>query len=425
MKNDPSAGWPGAPAPATRARRPRTATAPRRASDPPREGVTVLSSYPMEDLPSVRERVLDSDAGLASVQLGLIREAAPVQNDEPRLLTVVARYAFRAFPLASNLGIAVVEDDTMRVLLSTAPDGSRPRMPLSGTIVDRVLDEGTALLFIRAEELAPDSPSIVMARMESAICVPLAGPGGPFGILQLDIRQPAPGLFTRRDLDRLTAFGGQVSLLMESLRLHQQQQRAFQSTINALLHSLTLKDPDTTQHSQRVKELARALGRTMNLEDRELALLEVAALLHDLGKQGVRDEVLFKPDRLTPVENGEMGRHAEFTQDILNMIEYPVHLKLVPLVAAYHHERMDGTGPFGIPGAEIPLASRIISVVDAYDALISRRAYREALPHAEAIRILEEGAGTIWDAAIVARLKALPPVDKAPADLPADARRAA
>jgi len=154
--------------------------------------------------------------------------------------------------------------------------------------------------------------------------------------------------------------------------------------------------------SEHLRTKARALKAASTIEG-------VAAILHDLGKQGVRDDVLFKPDRLTEGEREEMAHHAAYTQTILDKIEYPEQLKEVPKIAAYHHEKMDGSGPFGIPGAEIPRASRIISVADVFDALMSPRTYKDPMSVDQVVGILEKGKGVDWDPLVVSALRQIIP----------------
>jgi len=101
-----------------------------------------------------------------------------------------------------------------------------------------------------------------------------------------------------------------------------------------------------------------------------------------------------------------MMSHTELTQSILDQIFYPAPLKSVPQLAAYHHEKMNGSGPFKIPGSSIPIQSRIISVADAFDALVSARVYKKALPPEQVLAILEQGRNLEWDGEIVDCLKA-------------------
>ena len=361
----------------------------------------MLASRPLHEWSDVQGQVVRSDAGVAELRLGLVRETAASRNDEVRLFEVIAEYSFRAFPNASHLVLATREvEGPLMTRLSRSRDGEAPASLPSRTIVTHVMAEGCAVLYALGQGHDP-TQSMVLSRLETAICAPLMGNRQPFGVLQLDIRRPAKGRFTREDVDLLSVVASQVGLALEHLELHQQQRRAFKSTINALVHSLTLKDPEVTEHSERVQALAIGIGRHMGLDDEALELLSVAALLHDLGKQGVRDEVLFKPDRLTAAEREEMAQHAAHTQNILDKIEYPEHLRDVPRVAAYHHEKLDGTGPFGIAGDDIPLAARIISVSDVFDALLSPRVYKQPLPPMKVVEILMQGRGVDWDPDVV------------------------
>jgi len=357
----------------------------------------------------VRELVVRTDARVAELMLSLVRETAEARNDESRLLAVIARFAFEAFPNATHHVVAAREHDEapLRTIIERARAGDGTSVPLSRTIVDRVLRDGHAVLFMRGQDDSGSKESIVMSRLETAIVAPLTGVHGTFGVIQLDVRKPARGRFTQEDLGMLTVFASQVGLSLEHLWLHQQQQRAFQSTISALVHSLTLKDAEVAQHCDRVQKVSLAIGERMGLSGTDMEILSVAALLHDLGKQGVRDEVLTKPGRLTDEERQEMDQHATHTQDILDMIDYPADLWDVPRIAAYHHEKIDGTGPFGVVGDKIPLAARIISVADVFDALVSARSYKPALPPEQALAKLDAGRGRDWDDGAVEALHAV------------------
>jgi putative nucleotidyltransferase with HDIG domain len=262
------------------------------------------------------------------------------------------------------------------------------------------MDEGMSLVFTRADAAAA-SESIVTSGIKTAICAPLTSLEKPFGIIQLDIRGTSRGTFSKKDVDRIAVFGHHVALVLDNHRLHLEQKKAFESTINALVHSLSLKDPNTATHSVRVRDVAVKLGLKMGLTDTQIESLRVAALLHDMGKHGVRDEVLLKPGRLSDEERVEMMEHTELTQNILDQIFYPAHLKDVPQLAAYHHEKMNGSGPFRIPGNAIPIQSRIISVADAFDALVSARVYKKPLPPEQALTLLDQGKDLEWDGEIV------------------------
>lgn len=137
----------------------------------------------------------------------------------------------------------------------------------------------------------------------------------------------------------------------------------------------------------------------MNIPEEHSYQVEVAALLHDVGKIGVPDAILKKNGPLTAEERSVINRHPEYSWSILRL--FP-GLEEASLYALHHHENMDGTGyPAALKGTDIPLVSRIISVIDAYDAMVSNRCYRKGLPHTEAISRLLLGSGTQFDSTVV------------------------
>lgn len=163
----------------------------------------------------------------------------------------------------------------------------------------------------------------------------------------------------------------------------------------ALNMLLDLKDLRTGLHATRLAEWAVRVGERLGVSGSELRDLERAAVVHDIGKIGVPDEVLLKPEKLTAEEFGYAARHPEYGWAILQSIP---GFEKASLLVLHHHERYDGKGyPAGLEGEEIPLGSRIVAVVDAYDAMVSDRTYRKGLPHEEAARRLEADTGTQFD----------------------------
>ncbi|MBP2669081.1 MAG: two-component response regulator [Deltaproteobacteria bacterium] len=170
-------------------------------------------------------------------------------------------------------------------------------------------------------------------------------------------------------------------------------------SIDALIKALEAKDFYTRGHSQRVTIYSVAIAREMGLPEEGIEMLRRAAVLHDLGKIGVREVVLNKPGRLTEEEFGEIVRHPETAMRILEPI--PFFQPLLPAIL-HHHERFDGRGyPARLAGDRIPLPSRIMAVADTFDAMTSTRAYRKALPVYEANAEIRRCAGTQFDPEIV------------------------
>lgn len=169
--------------------------------------------------------------------------------------------------------------------------------------------------------------------------------------------------------------------------------------ICALNQMLDLKDLNTGLHSTRLAEWAVRLGQELGLSDSGLRDLEVGAILHDIGKVGVPDGILNKPAALDPEERKQIEKHPEYGWAILRVIP---GFKPASLLVLHHHERMDGKGyPAGLNHAEIPLGSRIISVIDAFDAMVSDRSYRKGLTAEEAVRRLLADSGTQFDSEVV------------------------
>ena len=188
---------------------------------------------------------------------------------------------------------------------------------------------------------------------------------------------------------------------VEDAKQHLAQMNAlYLSTIETLAMAIDAKDQVTHGHIRRVQIYASGLGREMGMtSDDEIQAIGAAALLHDMGKLAIPEHILNKPGKLTPTEFEKMKQHARIGAEILSAIDFPY--PVVPVVR-HHHENWDGTGyPDGIAGTDIPLGARILSVVDCFDALTSDRPYRPELPTAEAIQILRDRSGSMYDPAVV------------------------
>jgi HD-GYP domain-containing protein (c-di-GMP phosphodiesterase class II) len=188
----------------------------------------------------------------------------------------------------------------------------------------------------------------------------------------------------------------------DSLRIKQLEEelRAQRSAlICAFNQLLDLKDLGTGIHSTRLAEWGMRVAQELNLSDGDLHDIEIAALLHDIGKIGIPDSILNKPGRLTDEEYALMKKHPEYGWAVLRL--FP-GFEQVSLFILHHHENFDGSGyPAGLAAQEIPIGSRIVSVIDAFDAMVSCRPYRQGLAVEEAIRRLEKDSGTQFDAAVV------------------------
>ena len=176
----------------------------------------------------------------------------------------------------------------------------------------------------------------------------------------------------------------------------------------SLAGAIDAKDPYTKGHSTSVSRYSEALARAINLPENEVERIKIGALLHDVGKIGIPENILKKPGKLDDQEWNVMKQHPVIGAE--KVLEPNEALRdLIPIVK-YHHERLDGKGyPEGLKGREIPLAARIVSVADAYHALVSDRPYRKGMPIEKACAILKEGAGTQWDTDLVRQFISIAP----------------
>jgi putative nucleotidyltransferase with HDIG domain len=191
--------------------------------------------------------------------------------------------------------------------------------------------------------------------------------------------------------------------LGENEQLLERTKRAYLSTITSLARTIEAKDPYTGGHTERVAEYALMLARELGFHDEELNDVEVGAVIHDIGKIGIPDRILLKPGRLDSEEFEEMRRHPEISSYILDELDLP---SVVRDMARNHHERFDGKGyPDGLTGEEIPLAARILTVADAFDAMTSDRPYRRALSQEVAAAEIRRNAGSQFCPQVVAALE--------------------
>jgi HD-GYP domain-containing protein (c-di-GMP phosphodiesterase class II) len=232
----------------------------------------------------------------------------------------------------------------------------------------------------------------------SLLIVPLVAQGRGIGVVAL-IREKKNGLFGHTDVQLLSVFASHVATSMQNANMYARMQDLNLDIIRSYATAVEVKDVYTKGHSERVATYGLKLGMELGLVSRELEKIYVAGVLHDIGKIGVPDNILNKPGRLTDEEFEVMKKHPTIGRDILSQVW---SLKDVLPIVYYHHERVDGKGyPEGLHGDQIPFLARVISVVDAFEAMTSDRAYRESLPMDKVKNILSEGAGTQWQEDIV------------------------
>jgi PAS domain S-box-containing protein len=275
-----------------------------------------------------------------------------------------------------------------------------------GVIGHQIMERRT----IHIPDLAPVVNNFVRAdifiaeKFSTYSAVPLIAKGEVKGVLEVYNRTMVER--SAEWIEFLETLAGQVTIAIDNSQLFANLQRsnlelslAYDATIEGWSRALDMRDSETEGHTQRVTEMALTLARVMGMSDSDLVHMRRGILLHDMGKMGIPDDILLKPDSLTEEEWKVMHRHPQYAFDMLAPISY---LRPALDIPASHHEKWDGTGyPRGLKGEQIPLAARIFAVVDVYDALTSDRPYRKAWEKEKAIQYILDERGKSFDPRVV------------------------
>jgi len=281
----------------------------------------------------------------------------------------------------------------------TATEGD---VKVSRTVVDEVVRSAVSILSSDAmtDERFKSGQSIILQEIKSVMCAPLMTSERVIGALYVDSSSVA-NFFNESDLDLLAAIGKQAGIAIHNTKLRNELKESHLETIFRLAVAAEYKDQDTAAHIHRISGYSETIARQMGLSDPEITLIRYASPMHDVGKLGIADAILLKPGRLTPEERAIMEQHTIIGSKILQ----DPHSELMQTshdIALTHHEKWDGSGyPKGLKGEEIPLFGRIVALVDVFDALISKRCYKEAFEVEKAVGIIREERGKHFDPACV------------------------
>lgn len=266
--------------------------------------------------------------------------------------------------------------------------------------------EQRAILVSDIEEIAGSlSPrSIEIAEQlgaKSFICCPIVYEGESLGLLLVDNKRKKRPL-NQSDINLLMGITPEIGICIHNAMLIESAIKQFKSVIQVLAASIDARDPLTSGHSEKVAEYAVGICKEMGLQEDYSEMLQIAALLHDYGKIGIDDNILKKPGKLNPEEAEIIKTHTVKTKSILDRMHFKGIYRDIPEIAWSHHEKVDGSGyPRGLRGEDILLGARIIAVADFFEAITSKRHYREPMPLNEAFDLLKRAAGSDYDDKVV------------------------
>ncbi|MEW5720645.1 MAG: HD domain-containing phosphohydrolase, partial [Chloroflexota bacterium] len=275
------------------------------------------------------------------------------------------------------------------------------RLPPGVGIVGSVAKEGTPLIVNDAKSDPRHYRGIdhqTSLQTVSLLCVPLITKGRVIGVLEV-MNKIDRTPFHNDDLDALASLAIQSAIALENAKLYSDLKQAFTDTVRVIANAVEARDPYTAGHTSRVTEIALEMAHELKWSRERIENLEIGALLHDIGKIGIADMILRKPQSLTTNEYSLMQQHPVVGAQMLKGV---AALRPVLPYILFHQERYDGKGyPFGFAGEEIPIEGRLLAVADTFDAMTSNRPYRHALSTEEALEEIVNNRGTQFDPEMV------------------------
>ncbi|MBN2407673.1 MAG: GAF domain-containing protein [Elusimicrobia bacterium] len=327
----------------------------------------------------------------------------PKTDDLQKLCDLIIEYATDL--LDTKMGSLMLVNKSTNMLEIVASRGlsediiRSTKMYVGEGIAGRVTQDGKP---IYCEDIDKDvrfmRHSNVQYTSKTFISVPLKIKNKVIGALNVN-SDKKDRKFNQRDLRLINILADQAAIAIENIQLYNDMKEMYIGTIETLAKAIDAKDPTTRGHTDRVTKYAVEIAQEMNLPEKLIRNIKFASLIHDIGKIGVKDDVLLKPGKLTESEYEDIKKHPLIGEQILAPVEFLTNV--APLVL-YHHERYDGNGYLeGLKGEEIPIGARIINVADSFEAMISDRPYSKEMSREAAVKELKDESGKQFDPKVV------------------------
>ena len=380
---------------------------------------SVKDEYKLSDLINIRIKQLQNgmDYSLPTqtdplVSLVKISRSITALTDIDELLKVIAEETRNAMQ-ADRCTVFLWDKDSNELWSKVAlgVENKEIRFPADKGLAGYVVQTGETLNITDAYSDSRFNPEVdknTGYHTKTILCMPIMNNNheiiGAFQVLN-----KIDGIFTKNDEDLLIAIGGSASIALENaqlfdqqLQMYREQKLLFESFIDTLATSVDARDKITAGHSTRVKLYSSLIADELGLSPKDKSLIEKAATLHDIGKIGIRDSVLQKEGKLTDEEYKHIQEHVRITHNILNKLYMSPDFRIITEIASSHHEKYDGSGYYRhLKGEEITLGGRILAVADVFDAITSKRHYRDKMPIRNVLGIISDGSGSHFDPKIV------------------------
>ena len=365
-----------------------------------------------EEIRNLEEKSNDTLKKGSLVALLKIGHEIAAETDIDTLLRVIAqetRIAIKAD--RCTVFLYDKEKDELWSKIALGLDSQEIRFPASKGLAGHVVKTGQTINIRDAyadERFNPEIDKQTGYKTKTILCMPIKNHNqeiiGAFQVLN-----KFDGVFNDDDEELLVAIGSSAGISIVNAQLFQRQQQMleeqkqiFDSFIDTLATSIDAKDSITAGHSSRVRMYSGLIADQMNLDTKMKKIIETAATLHDVGKIGIRDSVLQKDGKLTDEEYAHIQKHVEITYNILHKIHMSEDFKLVTDIACSHHEKFNGMGYYRkIAGKDIPLGGRILAISDVFDAITSKRHYRDKMPMINVLKIFVTDNNSHFDKSIV------------------------
>ncbi len=364
-----------------------------------------ISSVPPSFIPSE----IKDDAFLALLQVG---RTIAVETDIDNLLTIIAKQIQQALD-ADRCTVFLLDDETNELWSKVALglESREIRFKANKGLAGHVATTGETVNIKNAYESEYFNKDIDLEtgyKTKNILCMPIRNLSHQIvGVFQ--VLNKNNGDFTQKDEDLLVAIGSSAGIALENANLFNKQKKMieeqrmlFLGFIDTLAASIDARDKITSGHSKRVMMYSSLICQKCKISEQMQETIRNAALLHDIGKIGIKDSILQKEGKLTSDEYEHIKEHVALTDKILGKIKISKNFKEVTKIASSHHEKYDGTGYFkGLKGEQIPVGGRILAVSDVFDAITSKRHYRNKMEIIDALKIIIEGKNKHFDEKIV------------------------